>query len=60
VITRQAVSPPYPTQYLSKLMIVGAPGLLNVEVCNTYGTTQLGQLALYGGEPAPKGSICNV
>jgi hypothetical protein len=52
VITRQMVSPPYPQQYLSKLMIVGPPGLLNVTICNTYATAQLGQLVLFGGEPA--------
>jgi hypothetical protein len=40
-----------PQQYLSKLMIVGPPGLLNITICNTFGVDQVGQLVLYGGEP---------
>lgn len=52
VTTRQAVSIPYPQQYLAKLLVLGHPGLLNVEICNTYATAQLGQLVLWGGEPA--------
>lgn len=52
VVTRlYGGAPPYPTQLLSKLLILGRPGLLNVEICNTYATAMLGQLALYGGEP---------
>jgi hypothetical protein len=52
VITRQASEGnPYPTQYLSKLLVVGPPGLLNVVICNTYATAMQGQVVLYGGEP---------
>jgi hypothetical protein len=42
----------YPQQYLSKLLIVGPPGLLNFVICNTYAAAQMGQVVLYGGEPA--------
>ena len=52
VTTRQNQSSPYPTQYLSKLWVVGKPGTLNVEICSTYSTAVMGQLALFGGEPA--------
>lgn len=52
VVTRQTVSPPYPAQYLTKLLVIGAPGLVNVVICNTYSTPMQGQLVLYGGEPA--------
>lgn len=52
VTTRQSQTPPYLQQYLSKLLVVGPPGLLNVEICNTYGTAVTAQLAIYGGEPA--------
>jgi hypothetical protein len=53
VITRQNVTPPYKQQYLSKLLVVGPPGLLNVTVCNTFATPMApGQVVLYGGEPA--------
>lgn len=38
-------------QLLSKLMIVGEPGLLHVEITNTFSTPQAAQLILYGGEP---------
>jgi hypothetical protein len=41
-----------PTRFLTKLLIIGAPGLINVEMTNTYNTAQQAQLALYGGEPA--------
>jgi hypothetical protein len=40
-----------PQQYLAKLLIVGPPGLLNVVIANTYNTTQLAQLVLFGGQP---------
>lgn len=40
-----------PQQILSKLLVVGPPGILNVVICNTYGTDQVGQLVLYGGVP---------
>lgn len=43
---------PVPQQYLSKLLVVGPPGLLNVVLANTYNTPQLAQLVLYGGEAA--------
>jgi hypothetical protein len=52
VCTRTLVTAPYPQQYLSKLMIVGPPGLLNFVICNTYATAKMGQVVLYGGEPA--------
>ncbi len=37
--------------YLSKLLVIGPPGLLNVIIANTFATDQVGQLVLYGGEP---------
>jgi hypothetical protein len=40
-----------PQQYLTKLLVVGIPGLLNVILANTYATPQVGQLVLFGGEP---------
>jgi len=41
-------------QFFSTLLIVGKPGLLNVEICNTYDVDFApAQLVLYGGEPAP-------
>ena len=43
---------PTPQQYLTKLLVVGTPGLLNVIIANTFPTAQVGQLVLYGGEPA--------
>ena len=56
VCTRTFLNPPYPQQYLSKLLIVGPPGLLNITICSTfppYGGVGLpGQVVLYGGEPA--------
>lgn len=52
VTTRQNQTTPYPQQYLSKLLVVGPPGLINVEICNTYSTPMTAQLAIYGGEPA--------
>lgn len=51
VVTRQNQTTPYPQQYLSKLLIVGRPGLLNVEICNTFAAANTGQLVLWGGEP---------
>lgn len=42
---------PVPQQYLTKLLIIGPPGLLNVIIANTYPTDQVGQLVLWGGEP---------
>ena len=36
---------------LSKLFIVGQPGLLNVVIASTYRENQHPQLLLYGGEP---------
>lgn len=53
VSTFQIQSNPYPQNYLAKLWIIGKPGILNVEICNTYGTAETAQLALYGGEPVP-------
>jgi len=52
-ITRLAVEgiPNDPTQYLSKLLIVGPPGLLNVVICNTYPEAMNAQVVLFGGEP---------
>jgi hypothetical protein len=42
----------YLQQPLAKLMIVGPPGLLTVEIASTYSTAQTGvQLILWGGEP---------
>ena len=41
-----------PQQVLSRLLVVGPPGLLNVIIANTYATAQVGQLILYGGEPS--------
>jgi hypothetical protein len=38
-------------QLLAKLMIVPEPGLLHVEITNTFSTPQTAQLILYGGEP---------
>jgi hypothetical protein len=52
VVTRQLIDPPYPQQYLAKLLIVGPPGLLNVEICNTFNEAIPAQLILFGGEPA--------
>ena len=40
-----------PQQYLSKLLVVGPPGLLNITIHNTFGSDQVGQLVLFGGEP---------
>lgn len=37
--------------YLAKPLLVGPPGLINVVICNTFRTPQVGQLILYGGEP---------
>jgi len=44
---------PVPQQMLTKLLIVGTPGLLNIVIANTFPTAQVGQLVLFGGEPAP-------
>jgi hypothetical protein len=41
-----------PQQYLTKLLVVGIPGLLNVILANTYATDQSGQLLIFGGTPA--------
>ncbi len=50
-VTRQAETPA-PQQALSKLYIVGPPGLLNVVISNTFPNDETGQLILWGGEPA--------
>jgi hypothetical protein len=50
--TNQTHSSPYQQQYLTKLLIVGHPGTLTVEICNTLDTAQQCQLVLSGGEPA--------
>ena len=43
----------FPTQqYLSCLLVVPAPGLLNVEIATTSATDRQVQLILWGGEPA--------
>lgn len=52
VVTRQAATAPYKTQYLSRLLIVGPPGALNITICNTFASNQAAQLVLWGGEPA--------
>lgn len=49
-VTRQGQAPA-PQQFLTIPLIVGAPGLLNVEIHNQYDSAQLFQLALYGGQP---------
>jgi hypothetical protein len=36
---------------LTKLLIIGPPGTLNVVICNTFAVPKMGQLVLYGGEP---------
>lgn len=41
-----------PQQILSRLLVVGPPGLLNVVIANIYPRAQTGQLILYGGEPS--------
>lgn len=40
-----------PQQMLSRLLVIGPPGLLNVVIANTYATQQVGQLVLFGGMP---------
>lgn len=50
--TNQSNSAPYQQQFLTKLLIVGHPGTLNVEICNTLSSDQTCQLVLAGGEPA--------
>lgn len=42
---------PVAQQYLTKPLLIGPPGLVNVVISNTYPTAQIGQLILYGGEP---------
>lgn len=43
----------FPQMYLTKPLVVGAPGLLNVEICNNFSEALPAQVVLYGGEPAP-------
>lgn len=58
VMTRQtAILEPFdehPQQLLTKLLVVGAPGLLNVEITNMFTTDRHSQLILYGGVPADR------
>ena len=54
VVTQQfyAVGNRVPIQnYLTKPLLIGPPGLINVVICNTYPSAQVGQLIMFGGEP---------
>ena len=42
---------PVPQQILSRLLVIGPPGCLNVVIANTFATAQVGQLLLFGGQP---------
>jgi hypothetical protein len=53
VVLSCASGPPYPQQFLSKLLVVPIPGLLTVTICSLVSSdTANVQLILWGGEPA--------
>jgi len=46
-------------QLLSKPLVIGAPGLLNVQICSLAATDTTGvQLILWGGEPTDLRPVC--
>lgn len=51
-LTRRQAGPPAPQQYFPKLLVIGEPGTLDVEISSTFPTDQVAQVVLCGGEPA--------